>query len=204
MTRSIAESSNKRNVSLSVLMDAQLQRCHLWQSRQISGPIALGPSYSLANSDFSWLHSLCSRSALDRAWNRLRLGPLSDAKRATWVRFPPRHSGLNAPYVKIGTLLWEPIQLLAFLVVAILQDANTLRGHIACFPCVRNKSCPEAQCLEAAIFLNVNVATVQLFTLEECQHFSVGSAASVHWRTDMVLAIENTLLLTPNVAEEKE
>ncbi|MBY0308003.1 MAG: hypothetical protein K2Q09_04600 [Phycisphaerales bacterium] len=205
MTRGLAEGSNKRNVSLSVLMDAQLQRYHKWQSREKETAMRLGPMFALSNSDFGWLHALCDRGALEHAWNLLQVGLLRDAKRATWIRFPPLHAGLNAPRLKIGNLLWDTVHAAAYLAVAIVQSGPTQQGYVACLRCIRNQATTEARLFASAVFLIVQPSDVQLFTLDQCQNFRVGSATPVFWKRDMLLAIDNGLLPdVPEVQDDEE
>lgn len=184
-------------------MDAQLKRWHAWQTRTIADATAVvGPTFSLKSSGFGWLHDMCSLPALQSAWSLLGAGVLQDAKRANWIKLPPVHSGLNAPVLKAGRLLWDTLSSKAHLVVGILQTAEeSERTFVACLDCTRTVSCAEARAVPSAVFLVVG-PTVHLLELRSCLRLHVGSASPVPWRTDVVLALESGLLVTESTDSE--
>ena len=195
-TRTLASASNKRNVSLSVILDAQLKRLHFWQARAARAatrfPTA-GPFAGLSTSDFRWLNPLCPLHRLEEAWSHLHVGPLMRAKRASWIKYPAARPGLNDRVLRLNGLLWNAGHTEAWLVVAILQTPDDAkRTIVACVPCFRLQVGRVVQLLPNAVFLSVSKRVV-LRRLEECYTLTVGAVSSVFWSQDILLSIETGL-----------
>ena len=199
--RSLAGASNKRNVSLSVILDAQLKRLHDWQKRASVTPTAaptVGPFVSLAASDFKWLSDLCPLGRLEHAWARLQVGPLLGAKRASWIRFPPAKAGLNDRILRLNSLLWNNDRTEALLVVGILRATDDFQQtFIACVPCYRLVTGPAATVFPSVLFLSA-ADRVVLQPLEQCVLLSIGLVTPVFWSKRILLPIETGLSVSNN------